>query len=205
MNADEKENFCRLMVCLLSPPDRDIIPLIGEGTLHALMLECLRSWGGEEKLLDGFVWDSDPGALLKSLEEAYRRLFLEITGECIPMVESCYKPWSRDVTCTLPFASEKGYLMGDPALHLRAVFQGARMTIDEAFTGCPDHLIIELEFLAHLYRGAGESEIQTFIRDHLDWIPLLKDKIRPSRPHPFYISVLEILGLFLKEERGPTE
>ena len=146
------------------------------------MLEHLRSWGGEETLLDGFLWDGDSEALLKELGNAYGRLFLDVTGERISMVESYYKPWTQDVTCSLPFASEKGYLMGDSALHLSAVFQEAGLEVEEEFRGCPDHLVIELEFLAHLYRGATEIETRTFVRDHLDWIPLLKEEVNEVSP-----------------------
>jgi TorA maturation chaperone TorD len=205
MNSPEKEIFCRLMASLLSSPDQEVVRLIRQGTLHALMLEHFRSWGGEERLLDGFLWDGDAEALVKDLVESYGRLFSEVTGERISMVESYYKPWSQDVTCSLPFASEKGYLMGDSALHLSVLLQQAGLEAGEEFRGCPDHLVIELEFLAHLYRGTTEIETRTFIRDHLDWVTLLKEQVRKSRPHPFYISVLEALDLFLNEERRNRE
>jgi len=205
MNSQEKEVFCQLMACLVSPPDQEIVPLIRQGTLHALMLEHLRSWGGEERFLDGFLLDGDTEALLKELGETYRRLFLDVAGERISLVESYYKPWTQDMTCSLPFASERGNLMGDSALHLSVLFQEAGLQAGEEFRGCPDHLVIELEFLAHLYRGATEIDIRTFIRDHLDWIPLLKEEIKKSHPHPFYVSVLEVLDLFLKKEEGKRE
>ncbi len=201
MNSREKEIFCQLMACLLSPPDEEVIRLVCQGTLQTLMGEHLR----EERLLDGFRMDGSPEILLSDLREAYGRLVSDVTGERISLVESCYKPWSQDLTCSLPFATERGLLMGDSALHLTVLYKEAGLEAPEEFTGSPDHLVLELEFLSHLYRGATEIDIRTFVTDHLDWIPLLKEEVKKSHPHPFYVSVLEVLDLFLKEEKGEME
>ena len=205
MTPQEKESFCRLMACLLCPPDQEIADLLHHGTLHPALQKLVRSWGEEENLLDGFILDGPPETLLYHLIEAYRRLFSDATGERISLVESFYKPWTVDITCSLPFASEKGLLMGDSALHLSTLLQEAGLEVAEEFRGCPDHLVIELEFLAALYRGATGVETLKFIGDHLNWIPLLKEQVKRAQAHPFYVSVLEVLDCFLKEEKKRRE
>ena len=121
------------------------------------------------------------------------------------MVESFYKPWTLDPHCPLPFASGKGLLMGDSALHLLEVYHHCGLEVSEEFKGCPDHIAMELEFLSYLYQWATDTEIKTFIEDHLDWIPLLKEDVEHCHAHPFYMSVLEILELFLNHEKKRLE
>jgi TorA maturation chaperone TorD len=60
---------------------------------------------------------------------------------------------------------------------------------------------MELEFLSYLYELATDIEVKKFIEDHLDWVPLLKEEFGRFHPHPFYISILEVLNLFLDKER----
>ena len=62
-----------------------------------------------------------------------------------------------------------------------------------------------LEFLSYLYQWATDIEIKTFIEDHLDWIPLLKEELKQVHAHPFYTSTLETLDLFLNHEKERLE
>jgi TorA maturation chaperone TorD len=142
---------------------------------------------------------------LKEIEEEYDRLFSGTGNERISLVESFYKPWTLDPHCSLPFAKEKGFLMGDSAIHLSTLFQQCKIEVAEPFKGMPDHVVIELEFLSYLYQGGGEEEVKRFIEDHLDWIPLLKEEFEKAHAHPFYISLIEMLDLFIQQEKGRSE
>ena len=161
--------------------------------------------GRDSGLLKGFLTEGDPGTLLKDLGEEYSRLFSELSEESISLVESFYKPWTLDPHCTLPFASQRGFLMGDSALHLLEIYRQCGLEAADEWKGAPDHLVLELEFLSTLYRRATDREVEQFIKDHLDWIPLLKEEMDRSDPHPFYRSALEVLDLFLGQERKRLE
>jgi TorA maturation chaperone TorD len=95
--------------------------------------------------------------------------------------------------------------MGDSALHLSAVYQQLGLRVADEFQGKPDHIVMELEFLSYLYRWTSDREVERFIADHLDWIPLLKGKLEKVHPHPFYSSLSEVLDLFLRKERERLE
>jgi TorA maturation chaperone TorD len=201
MTGQEKGTICQLLTSLFCPPDQEMMKQIHEGALHAFLQTYVRSCGGDSGLLDGFLMKSDPEILLKDLRGEYNRLFSEISEEGVSLVESFYKPWTLDPHCTLPFASQKGFLMGDSALHLLEIYRQCGLETADEWKGAPDHLVLELEFLSTLYRRATDRVVEQFIKDHLDWIPLLKEKIDRSGPHPFYRSALEVLDLFLGQER----
>jgi TorA maturation chaperone TorD len=205
MTGNEKETISRIMASLFYPPDQETVKQIHEGSLHSFLQRYVRSCGGDSGLLNGFLMEGDPGILLKDLGEEYSRLFSELNEEGISLVESFYKPWTLDPHCTLPFASQRGFLMGDSALHLLEIYRQCGLEAADEWKGAPDHLVLELEFLSTLYRRATDLEVNQFMKDHLDWIPLLKEEIERSRPHPFYRSALEVLDLFLGQERKRLE
>lgn len=205
MSPEEKGFFCQVMASLFSPPDQEIIREIGEDRLSSFFKKNVESWGGNESFLKGLPIQGHPEILLEDLKGEYHRLFDEGGSEKISLVESFYKPWTQDPHCPLPFAKGKGYLMGDSALHLLTLYQHCGLEVSDPFKGLPDHLVIELEFLSFLYRYAGDQEIKKVIEDHFDWIPFLKEECEKTHAHPFYMSLIEILDLFIKQEKGRLE
>jgi putative dimethyl sulfoxide reductase chaperone len=205
MADQKKENLCLLISFLFSPPDEEMVEQIHQGGVQSFFEPYVQSWGGDSALLKGFLMEGDPGILLKDLGNEYDRLFSLLNNDSISPVESVYKPWTQDAFCSLPFASERGLLMGDSAIHLLEIYRQTGLDVAEEFMGCPDHIVLELEVLSHLYRGATDMEVRKFIGDHLDWIPLFKEELMKLHPHPFYKSLLEILDLFLTKERKRLE
>jgi TorA maturation chaperone TorD len=139
------------------------------------------------------------------LSGEYDRLFGRKTGDSVPLVESSYKPWTQDGGCHLSFAREKGLLMGDPALHMAHIFRHSGLEVPKPFHACPDHLVLELEFLSALYGNATDREVKQFIQDHLDWVPQMRRDLNQLGPHPFYLSAAELLDGFLGHEKNRLE
>jgi len=205
MSDKGKVFFCQILSSLFCPPDQRMVEQLNQGHLHAFFKSYFQSWAVEIEILKGFSTQGPPQILLRDLKEEHHRLFSDTGDERISLVESYYKPWSQDPHCSLPFAKEKGFLMGDSAIHLSALFQHCGVEVAEPFKGMPDHILIELEFLSYLYQEAGDEEIKRFIKDHLDWIPFLKESFEKARAQPFYISLIEILDLFINQEKGRLE
>jgi TorA maturation chaperone TorD len=200
MTNQERAFFSKIMSSLFAPPDHEMMEQVAQGKLYSYLRNTISSWGGDMERLRGFHTKASPEILLMNLKEEYDRLFSDTGAERISLVESFYKPWTRDPHCTLPFATDKGFLMGDSAIHLSMIYGECGLEPEPTFKGMPDHLVIELEFLSYLYQGGDNKVIRTFIENHLDWIPLLKKELDRSHPHPFYVSASEILDLFLKKE-----
>jgi putative dimethyl sulfoxide reductase chaperone len=205
MADQQKGNLCSLIAFLFSPPDEEMVEQILQGGVHSFFQRYAQSWGEDSGYLQGFLKKDDPGILLKDLGNEYDRLFSRLNNDSISAVESVYKRWTQDSHCSLPFASERGLLMGDSAIHLLEIYRQTGLDMAEEFQGCPDHIVLEVEFLSHLYRGATDKEVKRFIEDHLDWVPLFKEELMKLHPHPFYKSLLEVLDLFLTMERKRLE
>ena len=205
MTNHEKAFFSKILSSLFCPPDQGMVEQINQGHLQAFFQSHVQSWAGEIGILKGVLTESPPQILLKDIKEEYYRLFSDTGEERISLVESFYKPWTQDPHCSLPFAKEKGFLMGDSAIHLSALFQHCGLEVEDPFKGMPDHILIELEFLSYLYQEAGDEEIKRFIEDHLDWIPSLKESFERAQAHPFYMSLIEILDRFIKQEKRRLE
>lgn len=206
MTNEEKERFSEMLACLFSPPDRKMVELVHQGNIYSFFHHYFQIWGEDRNILEGFLMERGPEIIFRDLKEEYGRLFSSEAGsEKISLVESFYKPWTQDPHCSLPFATEKGLLMGDSALHLLALYKQCGLEVGEEYRGMPDHLIMELEFLSYLYRWKTDKEIKGFIEDHLDWITLLREEFKEFHFHPFYRSALEVLLLFLRKEKERLE
>lgn len=199
MTKEEKERFCAFAAALFSPPDGTTVDDPHRDGLHTLMAEYACKCGGEKPLPAALVLETGEEDLLSALQEEYARLFGG-WGEKISLVESTYKPWTTDKQCGMVFAAAKGLLMGDHALHMQELYRQSSLEVPEEFRSMPDHLVLELEFLALMYRYAADEQIEQFIADHLDWIPDLRDALTKAEPHPFYRNAVELLHRFLQEE-----
>jgi TorA maturation chaperone TorD len=205
MTPQEKEYFCELMAGLFSPPGQGMIDEIRKGDVFPFLAGALKAWGGDPALLIGLQTGGSPEALLFELQEEYARLFSARKEKFVSLIESPYKPWTQDGECRLAFAREKGLLGGDSALHMAAIFRHSGVEVPRRFAACPDHLVLEMEFLSALYGEATDHEVRQFIQDHLDWIPRLKEEMIRFQPHPFYLGAVELLDLFLNHERDRLE
>jgi len=205
MTPQDKGFFCQVLASLFYPPDRELVRQIGRGTLHTYFGGNRSYWGGPPETLEGFVLNDNEGDPGEDLKKEYNRLFSGLSGESACPVESFYKPWTRDTSCSLSFVSQKGLLMGDSALHLLYLYRESGLEISEDYGTYPDHVGMELEFLSHLFERATDMEIKRFIDDHLDWVPLLKERANRFSPHPFYKSALDVADLFLDQERKRLE
>jgi TorA maturation chaperone TorD len=205
MPDQERATFCQVMASCWVRPDADAAAQVCEGALFSLFRNSIHLWRGDESALRPLLAETDRDGTLKALQHEFDGLFSGDGHGRISLVESCYKPWTRDRSCILPFASSTGLLMGDPAGHLAALYQACGLKVPEEFAGCPDHLVLVMEFLSHLYRWSTDSNVAMVIEDHLDWIPLLKKEVERVHPKRFYDSLLNVLVLFLNEEAKRLE
>ncbi|HAQ08873.1 MAG TPA: hypothetical protein DCR24_15705 [Bacillus bacterium] len=117
-------------------------------------------------------------------------------------VESLYKPWTQDETCTLPFSKSEGYLQGDSALHIRYLIEIFQIEIPLEYAGMPDHLSILLELLAYFIEHAQDDFTAQFLADHFDWLEEYEKKLAEVSNHPFYPCITKFLIEMLDSQRS---
>lgn len=183
MTRTEKEHFSARLAAVFAPPDETLLT---------------------ELKTDESYFPAEGEISLAGLQKDYHRLFSNVSGEKISLVESTYKPWTADRSCPLGFSGEKGLLLGDCALHIRDILQTLDLGVPQDFQGTPDHLVLELELLSYLYRFAPEEQARRFIEDHLDWISNLRDEIQ-KRDKGFYSRAAQRLFDFLDREIHPQK
>ena len=201
MTGKQKEQFCLLAAALLSPPDGALVSDLKQGELRAQLDALVRALHADRQILTPFLKGTDEPEFLLHLKREYLRLFDQHEGERISLVESTYKPWTADQTCAMAFATSRGLLMGDPALHMFKLYEDAAIAIPDEFRSQPDHLVLELEFLGLLYRSGSQGQLLQFIQDHLDWIPDLKTELEKAGPDDFYRNSIQLIHLFMQHEQ----
>jgi TorA maturation chaperone TorD len=205
MSNQEKGQFCWFAAALLARPDAALLDDLLQERLCSRLEMLIGLWGGGAELFSGLLGRLNSEDFLQTLEQEYGRLFVEQEGSKISLVESTYKPWTSDKSCGMVFSASKGLVMGDSAIHMLDIYEELSLDVPEEFRSMPDHLVLEMEFLALLYQSAPQETIDGFIEDHLDWIQELRGEMEKANPHPFYWNAIHLIDLFLKNEAKNRE
>lgn len=164
---------------------------VASGRLARFFQERLAALGLEAALAEDLSMSGE--GVQQKLHDEYRGLFLGHLPPYIAPVESVYKKWTSDPECQLPIASEKGYLMGDPAVDMIKRYQAEGMAIPEALSSMPDHLALELEYMSFLLINKDEAAWKAFLADHLDWVDELVDDMENADMGRFYSAGAKII------------
>lgn len=131
----------------------------------------------------------------------YKSSFLSPGPNKLTPVESIYKNWTDLPGSSLTISKAKGFLLGDPAMHMKFLLQSLQIDVPAEFATTPDHLLLELEFAALLLQMNNPQFKQEFLNDHLDWTGLLVADARDKGWQGFYLQWLELIDAFVGWER----
>lgn len=135
---------------------------------------------------------------LKELQSQFMDLFSGIKQPCAAPVESLYKQWTTDPTAQVSIAKSKGYLMGDAALHMKYLYEQFQIEVPEGYQNMPDHLTLQLEFLAYLHECSNFETGKQFTDEHLDWLGTFLEELEKLEDNAFYLNATLVLQTFLK-------
>lgn len=149
-------------------------------------------------------WDASDTALAAGYQELFSSK--KSMAPSAP-IESLYKAWTEDPSCTLMIAREKSHLMGDSALHMKELL--ARYEISITPHMMPDHLCVELSLYELLIQHAPRKNQAEFLADHLNWIDQLEtacgERIRTTNPthsteQRLYLEIVVLCRLYTQAE-----
>lgn len=155
-------------------------------------------WPAFFALLAGIGWQDEANelrrlrnegaSLLESLQIEYTRLFINAVPHVIaPPYGSVY-------------LSDDGTLYGPSAVRTKDFYRERGFDLSGE-ADIPDHLSLELEFLALLAEEGREEEETLFLRQHLrPWFPRFKARVLAEVRHPFYRVLVNLIDFFTREE-----
>ncbi len=145
---------------------------------------------------------------LAQYKQEYMRTMMAGHGRAALPIESIYKIWTTDKSANLNIAQQKGYLMGDSAIHISHLLKTLGLEIPAEFKNMPDHLTILIELLAFLLVNYSGEEVHTFITEHFDWLKDFKAKLEEIGALSIFIeitswliSIIEQLELLLAKKK----
>jgi hypothetical protein len=187
-----KAEVAGILARFLSKPDESLVAALNSGEIFRTLKPHT---GADEDLI--FL---NAGYMLADLRTLFDESMGPSSAKRLLPVESLFKAWCDDTEYNGTMHSAKGLLMGDPAMHMIELYSQCGIELPAEFSGQPDHLTLELEFLSILYEKCPDEMILRFILDHLDWMPELLKKWRELKGADFYIRAVETLDAFLGNE-----
>lgn len=149
--------------------------------------------------------DSPNEQLREDLAVEFTRLFLGPRGHISPH-ESLH---------TDRASGGNADLWGAETVKVKRFMEAAGLTVDDSFTGMPDHISAEMEFMQQLTTKEAEAwteadeEFATnilkiekrFYDEHLSqWVARFCDKVIETSEHPFYQGIGDVTKGFLEYE-----
>lgn len=185
MEPTNREEIYRILAAAMSEPEQEFYRWLKKDGV-----EAFKQWGVNLGEIPGF----------QELSQSYREYF-GLYAPRVSLIESVYRQWSLDPEVDPVMANSRGFLMSDHALHVAALYQEAGLSIPEEFQGMPDHLVLELEFMAMLVENNHPGQ-KDFLVDHLTFIEQVVKKSREENLQGVYREVVEFLGKFYQEEKS---
>jgi len=162
-----------------------------------------------------FEGESDLESLVAGLEREYMNLLRVPGGKYVTPYESVYCD-SREVQgqCV------RGLLSGQSAIDVKKWYRLARFEIAADYEDLPDHISLELRYLAELCRKEQELEDEGDLkrlerawemeRDFLAahparWIDALATKIEGKTRNPYYLYVAGLARAFVQRDLASLE
>ncbi|MFN2364508.1 MAG: molecular chaperone TorD family protein, partial [Halarsenatibacteraceae bacterium] len=192
-----REEVYLLFCNLISKPETAIYKEL-KSNLHIQLFNRYNEYFTEIKVPEN--WENNNLPELNKWNDLWKE-YLAINNPGLKLIESVYKPWTIDESCGMPFADDKGYIMGDWAHHMLHLYELLDFEIPEKFSFCPDHLMLELEFMSILVEEADHRDQLQFVQQHLDWLDDLVEEAEAIELDQFYLKLLIWIKDFIEADK----
>ena len=184
-----------LLSQLLQRPNKELLELISSSDFKGLWHQAEASYG----IHFPKSWESEMLPDLKELDQLWNITMGPIKPLAEP-IESLYKIWTRDKSCEISIANEKGYLKSDWAWHMEELLTKSGFEIPLQYAHCPDHLVLELEFASILVEQASKKAQIKFAEHHLDWLGDLLETAKSRNVPEIYQDLYSLCLQYVKAD-----
>lgn len=196
----------RLLSQCFARPALELSRRIGDGTLLRALEESLTPSHDNQAvalaLRDLVLFEARMEALgtdeerRLAMEVAYNRLFVGPGHVAAPPYESAYGA-AAPVPAPDQELSEENTTDGRKSLQVRKAYRAAGFELAGDYHDLPDHLSVELGFVAQLLlEGRGAEDGRTadaFVADHLAaWLPAFVERLERDGADDFYLPLARI-------------
>ena len=211
--ASRGEAYAFLSRGFLKAPTADDLSPIDDGNCLTAVQELL---GGDAvATLREWAANRDPSVLAGELQREFTRLFQVPGSASVVPYESVFRD-AREIEGR----SVKGLLMGQSSVDVQQWYRLAALDISPEFQDLPDHIALELSYLATLcslekdFAAQGEQgklrrarEMQRdFLAAHLrPWVADLAGAIKEKSPHPYFTALADALVHFTTRDLAELE
>lgn len=196
-----------------APPTAEQLAALRDGDL----LAALRAMVTEAPLAS--LRDDLAGKSLDDVQREARQEFLNLFKVPGSQYVTPYESVFRDAH-DVGGQQIKGLLMGQSAIDVQKWYRLAAIEIADEYKDLPDHICLEMDYLAHLcgkeqeFAAKGDDaklartrEMQRdFLAGHVvRWIGALRDKIHEKSQHPYFRAVADMAVEFVQRDLETLE
>ncbi len=171
-------------------------------TVVGSVRQCATSAGSDDK------WE-------RNARQEFMNLFKVPGAQYVTPYESVFRD-AREIDGK----QVSGLLAGQSSVDVQKWYRLAAVEVSDEFKDLPDHIVLELSYMAHLCRkeqefaAAGDEDRLTrawemerdFLAGHIiPWIGLLRDKICEKTRHPYFRAVAELAAEFAVDDLATLE
>jgi TorA maturation chaperone TorD len=109
-------------------------------------------------------------------------------------VESLYETWTNRTEEGMLFPQAKGLYGGDAAEYMDALIESMGLTLPDMFKGCPDHIAMETDMAALLFRSNLQAQATSFVAERFKWLTAYRMRLLEIKDNArFYIGLIDVL------------
>lgn len=180
---------------LLQRPSGELLTFIDSSGFQELWLKVEQAYGIQYPK----SWEAAELPDMEKWDEMWRKTMGPVHPLASP-IESLYKVWTRDPSCEMPFANQKGLLLSDWGRHMEALLIKAGFEIPPQFAHCPDHLVLVFEYVSLLVEDASTEDQLLFAKHHLDWLEDLVEAAKNKNVPELYQDLYYLCLQYVKAD-----
>lgn len=208
--AEARSNIYRFLSQVYQgPPSEEFVESVIKSDFLESLTDLLGYSTPESEKLRKYLTSRTPEELLDELTSEYNSLFEIPTSRYIKPYESVYLD-----TRELGGKEYSGLVMGPSTIQVKDSYLSAGMELSDLIRDLPDHLAVELEFMAYLAeqeaKQLSDSIVEAdkflvfqyqFLKNHLSrWVDMVCEAILDTTENPFYEAAGTLTVEFVHDE-----